>query len=125
MPSVDVFNFSGSLNTRTNLVPRFEGRRITRGVYGISITRTDTTCRDISISVQAITNQTVRVTFSSPVENNHSLLDILNYSFSPYLNVTAVAANPSNGSPVNFVDLTVEGLRSINYTLSVLRVEAA
>ena len=111
---------SGSLNA-TNL----NGFTITWNEEGSDPAEACDECPAIlSISsIQALSNVTVRITFSESVINNVALLEPANYIFSPSLTVLSVSASaPSNPA---YVDLTVSGSISQTYSVDIQTVEAS
>ena len=72
-------------------------------------------------SIQALSNDTVRITFSESVVNSAPLLEPDNYIFTPSLTVLSVS--PGAITDPTYVDLTVSGLTSQIYSVDILTIE--
>ena len=79
-------------------------------------------CEELSISIQAISNSIIRVTFSEPVINNFALINTENYIFTPSLIISSVT--PENSINPSYVDLEVIGMIAQTYQLNILTIEA-
>jgi len=76
----------------------------------------------LSITIQATSENNVRVTFSQAVMNNFALINPLNYIFTPYLSVCS--CTPNDPSFPTYVDLEVHGMTTQSYSLNILTIEA-